>query len=54
MSVEKLKKVLSNELDDLKEKGTLKGKETIVSGVKRGFRERYEVFSFRLSRERIY
>jgi len=40
MSVEKLKKVLSNELDDLKEKGTLKGKETIVSGVKRGDSEK--------------
>ncbi len=40
MSVEKLKKVLSNELDDLKEKGTLKGKETVVSGVKRGDSEK--------------
>ena len=40
MSVEKLKNVLSNELDDLKEKGTLKGKETIVSGVKRGSSEK--------------
>jgi glycine C-acetyltransferase len=40
MSVEKLKKVLSNELGDLKEKGTLKGKETVVSGVKTGDSEK--------------
>lgn len=36
MSVERLKNVLTNELNDLKEKGTLKGKETVVSGIKRG------------------
>jgi len=36
MAIERLKNVLSNELNDLKEKGTLKGKETVVSGMKKG------------------
>lgn len=36
MALEKFEKVLSDELNDLKVKGTLKGKETVVSGVKTG------------------
>ena len=34
MPLTKIEKVLSKGLDELKEKGTIKGKETVITGIK--------------------